>query len=108
GRKDIFITNGIQRRSNDLDYINFITVDSVQMRMKYDMSERELQYISKMPKVRIPNYLYRNNNDSTFSNKSKEWGFDQLSYSNGAAYGDFDNDGDLDLVVNNVEDEAFL
>jgi hypothetical protein len=108
GRKDIFITNGIQRRSNDLDYINFITVDSVQMRMKYDMSERELQYISKMPKVRIPNYLYRNNNDSTFSNKSKEWGFDQLSYSNGAAYGDFDNDGDLDLIVNNVEDEAFL
>jgi hypothetical protein len=78
------------------------------MRMKYDMSERELNYISKMPKIKISNYLYRNNNDSTFTNKAKEWGLDQLSYSNGAAYGDFDNDGDFDLVVNNVEDEAFL
>jgi len=108
GHKDLFISNGIQRRTNDLDYINFISVDSVQMRMKYDLSEKELAYIDKMPKIKILNYLYRNNADSTFSNKAIEWGLDQPSYSNGAVYADLDNDGDLDLVVNNIEDEAFL
>jgi enediyne biosynthesis protein E4 len=108
GKKDLFVSNGILRRSNDLDYINFITVDSVQMRMKNEMSERELMYIDKMPKIKLPNYLYRNNGDSTFSDVSETWGVEQPSYSNGAAYGDFDNDGDLDLVVNNVQEEAFL
>ena len=108
GRKDIFVANGILRRSNDLDYINFITVDSIQMKMKYNMTEKEVELISKMPKIKIANFLYRNNNDSTFTNLATEWGLDQISYSNGAAYADFDNDGDLDLVVNNVNDEAFL
>jgi len=108
GRKDIFVSNGILRRSNDLDYINFISVDSVQMKMKYDMSEREMKYAEKMPKVRLTNYLFVNNGDSTFSDRSADWGFDKLSYSHGSAYADFDNDGDLDLVINNVEDQAFL
>jgi hypothetical protein len=108
GKKDIFVSNGILRRSNDLDYINFISADSVQMRMKYDMSERELMYIDKLPKIKIPNCLYQNNGDSTFTNQSTSWGLETPSYSNGTAYADFDNDGDLDLVINNVEDEAFL
>jgi hypothetical protein len=108
GNKDLFISNGIYRRSNDLDYINFISVDSVQMKMKYDMSENELMYIKKMPQIKLSNYIYRNNGDSTFSDKSADWGIEDLSYSNGAAYADLDNDGDLDLVVNNLEDEASL
>lgn len=108
GHKDIFVSNGILRRTNDLDYINFISVDSVQMKMKFQMSERELAYIDKMPKIKIPNYLFLNNRDSTFSNKALEWGLDQPSYSNGTTYSDLDNDGDLDLVINNIEDEAFL
>jgi enediyne biosynthesis protein E4 len=108
GRKDIFVSNGIYRRSNDLDYINFISVDSVQMKMKYDMSSKELEYTNKMPKIKVPNYLFLNNGDSTFTNKALEWGLETPSYSNGAAYVDLDNDGDLDIVVNNVEDEAFL
>ncbi len=108
GQKDIFISNGIFRRSNDLDYINFITVDSVQMKMQYEMSNRELGYTDKMPQIKVPNYLYKNNGDSTFTNMAQEWGLETPSYSNGSAYGDFDNDGDLDIVVNNVEDEAFL
>jgi hypothetical protein len=108
GFKDIFVSNGILRRSNDLDYINFITVDSVQMKMEFDMSERELKYIEKMPRIKLANFLFRNNHDSTFTNQAVQWGLEQPSYSNGTAYADFDNDGDLDLVINNIEDEAFL
>jgi hypothetical protein len=108
GNKDLFISNGILRRSNDLDYINFISVDSVQMKMKYDMSEKELMYIKKMPQIKLSNYIYQNNGDSTFSDRSTDWGITNLSYSNGAAYADLDNDGDMDLVVNNLEDEASL
>ena len=108
GHKDIFVANGISRRSNNLDYINFISADSVQMKMKYDMTERELAYIGKMPRIKIANYLYINNRDSTFTNRAQDSGMGQPSYSNGAAYGDLDNDGDLDLVVNNIDDPAFV
>ena len=108
GHKDIFIANGISRRSNNLDYINFITLDSVQMKMKYDMTEKDLIYIAKMPQIKIPNYLYLNNGDTTFTNTALTNGLDQPSYSNGAAYADLDNDGDLDLVVNNIDDPAFV
>jgi hypothetical protein len=108
GDKDIFVSNGILRRSNDLDYINFIEVDSIQLKMKGQLSENELRYIQKMPKVKVQNYLFSNNNDSTFSDKAGEWGMSQPSYSNGAAYADFDNDGDLDLITNNIDEPAFL
>jgi len=108
GRKDIVISNGISRRSNDLDYINFITADSIQMRLNGEMTEKELELIETMPRIKIPNFMFINNGDSTFSNKSKEWGLDIETYSNGTAYADLDNDGDLDLVVNNIDDEAML
>jgi enediyne biosynthesis protein E4 len=108
GNKDIFITNGILRRSNDLDYINYVTIDSIQMSLQYNLNQKHLKIIEKMPKIKVPNYLFRNNGDSTFTNKALDWGLDKISYSHGAAYVDLDNDGDLDLVANNVEDEAFL
>ena len=66
------------------------------------------QEVEKLAGVRKPNFLFRNNGDLTFSDKAAAWGLDQPSYSNGAAYADFDNDGDLDLVTNNINDEAFV
>jgi hypothetical protein len=108
GNKDIFVSNGIYRRSNDLDYINFIEVDSIQAKLNSEMSERELLYTDKMPKIKIPNFLFINNGDSTFTNRAADWGLEQPSYSNGTAYADLDNDGDLDIVINNIEDEAMI
>lgn len=107
GRKDILVTNGIVRRPNDLDYINFIQVDSVQIKLD-KMTTEALTFVDKMPTVRLPNYLFRNNGDSTFNNVAYDWGLSEASYSNGAAYVDLDNDGDLDIVMNNLESEAFI
>jgi enediyne biosynthesis protein E4 len=108
GAKDIFISNGIVRRSNDLDYINFASQDSIQMRLNSELTDKELAIIQRMPEIKLPNHLYLNNNDSTFKNVAIDGGMEQPSYSNGSAYADFDNDGDLDLVVNNINDPAFL
>lgn len=107
GHKDVFVSNGILRRSNDLDYINFITADSIQRNLERP-DERQLSYTGKMPQIKIPNFLFINNGDSTFRNIAADEGLGAESYSNGSAYADLDNDGDLDLVVNNIQDEAFL
>jgi hypothetical protein len=94
GYKDLFISNGIPRRVNDLDYINYMNADSLKFRLEKQVLDRDLLLIEKMPQVKIPNYVFRNNRDSTFVNEAKKWGLDDQSYSNGAAYADFDNDGD--------------
>src|SRR5690606_27211529 len=107
GFKDIFISNGILRRPNDLDYINFMNMDSIQRKMER-LTENDLKIINKMPQIKLPNYLFINNQDTTFTNKSVQWGLGEPSYSNGAAYADLDNDGDLDIIVNNIEEEAHV
>jgi enediyne biosynthesis protein E4 len=107
GCKDILVSNGILRRPNDLDYINFVSADTIQTNLE-KLDDRELSYIKKMPQVKLSNLLFVNKGDSTFKNRAKEWGLEQSSYSNGAVYADLDNDGDLDIVMNNVEEEAFL
>lgn len=96
GKKDLIVTNGIPRRPNNLDFINF----------EYDKQDKikELSYsdiISTIPRGEVPNVSYKNNG-SKFDDVSKEWGLDFKGTSNGIAYGDFDNDGDLDLVINNL------
>jgi enediyne biosynthesis protein E4 len=108
GKKDIYVANGVVRRSNDLDYINFITTEDIQMRLKQELTQAELNLVENMPRIRLPNFAFRNNGDSTFANVSEIWGLNYESYSNGAVYVDLDNDGDLDLVVNNINDEAFV
>lgn len=108
GHKDVFVSNGIKRRMNDLDYINFISNDAVQHRLEGDLTSEDLALVSKMPVVKIPNYAFRNNGNLTFEDVSENWGLNHDSFSNGAVYVDLDNDGDLDLVTNNIDQEAFI
>lgn len=107
GFKDLFITNGIYRRANDLDYIKFMTKNEF-FETEENKNTPDSVLYNKMPLYPYFNYMYRNNGDLTFTNKAKEWGFTTRTYSNGSAYADLDNDGDLDLVTNNINDPACI
>ncbi|MCX2718173.1 VCBS repeat-containing protein [Lentiprolixibacter aurantiacus] len=108
GFRDIFITNGINHDLTDLDFVDFFANEIIQKMALTGKKESIDSIIAKMPVKPQPNYAYKNNGDITFDNANKDWGFELPSLSNGAAYGDLDNDGDLDLVVNNVNMETFI
>jgi hypothetical protein len=108
GRKDLFITNGIYRRPNDLDYIAHVNNPVVQAGLARDFGKTSLDLFKVMPQVPLANYAYHNNGDLTFTNRAREWGLGVEGFSNGAAYVDLDNDGDLDLVVNNINAPASI
>src|SRR5712691_10841619 len=107
GNKDIFISNGYPKAVNDLDYQN--AMFSLQRRSDANASRRaRLDLLNKLPAYEESNYVFQNSGDLTFADKTKEWGMDQPSFSYGAAYADLDNDGKLDLVVNNIDAPAFI
>ena len=106
GWKDLYITNGIRRDINNIDYFNKMS-ESTYFGKEVNNSEL-LKQVQDMPCQPLVNYLYKNNGDLTFSDQGREWGIKEESYSNGAAYADLDNDGDLDLIVNNVDGEALV
>lgn len=108
GWKDLFITNGIFRRANDLDYVKFLTGGNRYNSVKDNSNVSDKELYEKMPLNPNTSYLYKNNRNLTFSNKAGEWGITKKSFSNGSTYADLDNDGDLDLIVNNINDEAFI
>ena len=109
GVKDLFISNGIPRRMNDIDFINFISNQEIQEKMRSPNSDqKDLDLIDRSPQIKIPNKFFKNSNEMQFTDLGKQIGNDKNTYSNGAVYADFDNDGDLDVVVNNIDDAAML
>ena len=107
GDKDLLVTNGIYRRPNDLDFITYVADRDVQASLADGITEELLATLEeKMPQVPISNYAYRNNGDLTFTNMADAWGLAQPGFSTGAVYVDLNNDGALDLVVNNINAPA--
>ncbi len=102
GWKDLFITSGIYRRANDLDYIKFLTGGNKVFPSRDLSKYSDKDLYEKMPLYPNHNYIFKNNGDLTFTNMGKEWGFNNRSFSNGSTYADLDNDGDLDLITNNI------
>ena len=100
GWQDLFITNGFPKDVTDRDFGDFrITASRL-------VSKEKL--IAAIPEIKIPNFIFRNNGNSTFEDRTVDWGLNFGTFSSGAAYGDLDNDGDLDLVVNNINDPVLL
>ena len=108
GFKDLYITNGILGATNDMDYINFISNEAIQKQLATEKSQRNLELSKQIPQKKVKNYFYKNNKDKTFSNVTSTWVSHDNSYSNGGTSVDLDNDGDLDLVINNINEEAFV
>ncbi|MDD5152305.1 MAG: VCBS repeat-containing protein, partial [Flavobacterium sp.] len=108
GYKDIYVCNGIYHDLTNQDFMDFFANDFLQKMVVTGKKEDMETIISKMPSTPISNYAYKNEHNLTFTNNAVNWGLDTPSFSNGAAYGDLDNDGDLDLVVNNVNMTAFI
>ncbi|WP_066756516.1 VCBS repeat-containing protein [Crocinitomix algicola] len=103
GFKDLFVTNGFKRDVRDNDYNNQY------FKKKQSGGIEDLQQeLALIPATKIENYMFRNNGNLTFEKATKDWGLDVPINSNGAAYADLDNDGDLDLIVNNMEEESLI
>jgi hypothetical protein len=108
GLKDVYIANGMPRDIHDLDYVRF-KMDSIRKALvKTKDSKDVLRLLSAIPTVRIQKHYYKNYGNLRFRRESKESGLEQFAWSFGAAYGDLDGDGDLEIVVNNTNDYAFI
>jgi hypothetical protein len=100
GFRDLLITNGYPKDVTDHDFAAF--------RKNVTATVPKQELLEQIPQIKIPNYAYRNRGDLTFENVTEKWGLGKPSFSNGAVYTDLDGDGDLDYVVNNINEQAFV
>jgi hypothetical protein len=108
GRKDLYVTNGIARDLTAQDYLSFLASDQTMRDATRGKRVDFLGLINKMTSTPLVHYAFRNDGEYHFSNETQGWGLGQASFGSGAAYGDLDGDGAPDLVVNNVNQEAFI
>lgn len=108
GLKDLYISNGIHKDLLDRDYLTFMANDEKVRQLIEEDNDVLSKLIDVMPSAPVPNGAYKNIGNFQFENIRDLWGFNTPSFSNGSAYGDLDNDGDLDLVVNNINAPAFV
>ena len=108
GYRDLLVTNGQKRDTRNSDFV--IVRDSAIAKLDPDRDAHDqlLEIIQMAPVTPLANYVYRNQGDLTFADMRENWGFTDKTFSNGAAYGDLDNDGDMDVVINNVNEMAFI
>jgi hypothetical protein len=109
GLKDLFISNGIPKRMNDMDYANFVSDGEIQKQMKENNGGgKDLALVNKFPEIKIPNKFYRNKGSLQFEDMDAAVSSELPTFSNGAVYADLDNDGDLDVVVSNIDDPVVV
>lgn len=108
GYKELFVTNGIYKDLTDMDFITYLSDQSLVRNALYDSAVDFKPFVDRMPSTPLSNYAFTLDTLLKFKNVAAEWGLGTPSFSNGAAYGDLDNDGDLDLIVNNVNQKAFI
>ena len=107
GYKDIFISNGYGKNNTHMDII-MLAVRETLKKQHGEKAINRMELIKKIPATILRNYMFRNNGDSTFTNVAADWGFKQKTLSNGTAYADLDNDGDMDLIISNINDYAYV
>jgi len=108
GLNDIYVCNGVNRDVTNLDFVDFFANEAIQRQVLSNNQKDVDEVLKHLPQNAMINKAYRNKGNLMFEDAGKVWGFTQRSFSNGAAYGDLDNDGDLDLIINNENGPAFV
>lgn len=105
GLKDLFISNGIPKRMNDIDYVNYISNGEIQEKIRTNsMGSKDMSLLNKFPEIKLPNKFFRQKSNVQFDDVGSEISGNTTTFSNGAVYADFDNDGDLDVIVSNISE----
>ncbi len=109
GWKDLFVSNGIPKRLNDIDYVNYVSNDEIQSKIRANqIGEKDMALIDKFPQIKLPNRFFHNRGNAAFDDVGDRVTDNPDTYSNGAVYADLDNDGDLDVIVNNIDEPALV